>query len=161
MEDTRERILNIPNLLTLLRIVSGFLFAIFLFLGFSNIVLFWIFIAGSITDFLDGFLARLLKQTTRFGKSFDAVADKAISALALFSLALYSVNYDFFIYFKLNLLLAIILIIPRDILGLIGFLITYFRKKENIVVKDFINKLGRFVQYITLLSIILNFNLSF
>lgn len=81
MHDTWR--LNIPTVLTLSRI---FLIPLFLVVTPSHPV--WgvvIFIVASLTDFLDGYIARRTGQITRFGMIMDPIADKflVISALVL------------------------------------------------------------------------------
>jgi CDP-diacylglycerol--glycerol-3-phosphate 3-phosphatidyltransferase len=81
--------LNIPNLLTLLRILLiPFFFVVYIIdAGWSNQLATFIFVVAAITDWLDGYLARLLNQYTTFGAFLDPVADKLIVATALVMLA--------------------------------------------------------------------------
>ncbi|MFW2439505.1 MAG: CDP-diacylglycerol--glycerol-3-phosphate 3-phosphatidyltransferase [Arenicellales bacterium] len=81
--------LNIPNLLTLLRILLiPFFFVVYVFdASWSNQVATVIFVVAAITDWLDGYLARRLNQYTAFGAFLDPVADKLIVATALVLLA--------------------------------------------------------------------------
>ena len=82
--------LNLPNLLTWLRIVLIPLFVgIFYFekswvsIPNQNLVATVIFTGAAITDWLDGWLARRLNQTSAFGAFLDPVADKLMVAAAL------------------------------------------------------------------------------
>ena len=82
--------LNLPNLLTWLRILLIPLFVgIFYFdkswvsIPNQNLVATVIFTAAAITDWLDGWLARKLNQTSAFGAFLDPVADKVMVAAAL------------------------------------------------------------------------------
>ena len=82
--------LNLPNLLTWLRIILIPLFVgIFYFekswvsVPNQNLVATIIFTAAAITDWLDGWLARKLNQTSAFGAFLDPVADKLMVAAAL------------------------------------------------------------------------------
>jgi CDP-diacylglycerol--glycerol-3-phosphate 3-phosphatidyltransferase len=81
--------LNIPNILTLLRILLiPFFFIVYLLdTGWSNLAATVIFVVAAITDWLDGYLARKLNQYTTFGAFLDPVADKLIVATALVLLA--------------------------------------------------------------------------
>jgi cardiolipin synthase (CMP-forming) len=81
---------NIPNLLTWLRIILIPLFVgIFYFekswvsAANQNLVATIIFTLAAITDWLDGWLARKLNQTSAFGAFLDPVADKLMVAAAL------------------------------------------------------------------------------
>ena len=82
--------LNLPNLLTWLRIVLIPLFVGIFYFDKSwvsapnqNLVATIIFTAAAITDWLDGWLARKLNQTSAFGAFLDPVADKVMVAAAL------------------------------------------------------------------------------
>lgn len=77
--------MNIPNILTLARIVFIPLLVIVFYLPFP-----WgmplaalLFALASITDWLDGYLARRWDQSTPFGAFLDPVADKLMVAVAL------------------------------------------------------------------------------
>lgn len=77
--------INIPNLLTLFRLL---LIPVFLWLFYSGIesARFWaalVFVLAAITDALDGYLARKLEQSTPFGAFLDPVADKVMVVMAL------------------------------------------------------------------------------
>jgi len=83
--DRKSTIWNIPNILTLLRIASIPLMVVLLFSP-SRHACFWaavIFAMASITDWLDGYLARRMGIVTVFGKFLDPIADKLIVMTAL------------------------------------------------------------------------------
>lgn len=75
----------LPNLLTLLRIVLIPVFVIVFYLPFpsAQVIAAGIFAAASITDWLDGYLARKLKMLSPFGAFLDPVADKLIVSTSL------------------------------------------------------------------------------
>jgi CDP-diacylglycerol--glycerol-3-phosphate 3-phosphatidyltransferase len=77
--------LNIPNSLTLLRIGLIPVFVLFFYLpvGWSHIAATLIFGLAAATDWLDGYLARRLGETSAFGAFLDPVADKLMVATAL------------------------------------------------------------------------------
>ena len=77
--------LNIPNLLTLFRLVL-IPFILIAYYWPSESRFLWasgLFMLAAATDWLDGFLARKLNQTTDFGAFLDPVADKVTVAVAL------------------------------------------------------------------------------
>lgn len=91
MPGAHNKILNIPTMLTLSRIAL-----IPLFVGVFYMEAWWanplaaaIFLVAGLTDYLDGYLARRLNQTTRFGAFLDPVADKLMVAAALVLLVEY------------------------------------------------------------------------
>ncbi|MDD4927762.1 MAG: CDP-diacylglycerol--glycerol-3-phosphate 3-phosphatidyltransferase [Gallionella sp.] len=82
--------LNIPNLLTWLRILLIPVFVTAFYLSDStlsphlkNLIATGVFLLASATDWLDGYLARRLNQSSAFGAFLDPVADKLMVAAAL------------------------------------------------------------------------------
>ena len=82
--------LNVPNILTLIRLLFAPMLVV-VFLYFTRPYADWIalilFIFAAITDWIDGFLARLWKQSTKIGKMLDPIADKAMVVIALMVIA--------------------------------------------------------------------------
>jgi len=76
---------NIPNLLTLLRVLLIPVFILLFYLPFewSYLAASAVFAVASLTDWLDGYLARRWEQSTPFGAFLDPVADKLMVAVAL------------------------------------------------------------------------------
>jgi CDP-diacylglycerol--glycerol-3-phosphate 3-phosphatidyltransferase/cardiolipin synthase len=86
--------LNVPNLLTWLRILmTPLVVGVFYFPDTwlapwqQNVTATALFAAAAVTDWLDGYLARRLNQTSAFGAFLDPVADKLMIAAALIVLA--------------------------------------------------------------------------
>ena len=77
--------MNLPNKLTLLRIILIPVFMVVLYCGFpgANYVALAIFIVASITDLLDGKIARKYNLVTDFGKFADPLADKMLVTAAM------------------------------------------------------------------------------
>jgi CDP-diacylglycerol--glycerol-3-phosphate 3-phosphatidyltransferase len=101
--------MNIPNLLTLLRVLLIPVFILMFYLPYSWS--YWaasgVFALAALTDWLDGYLARRLQQSTAFGAFLDPVADKLMVAVALVLLVAEHSN--------LFLTLAAAVIIGREI----------------------------------------------
>ena len=76
---------NIPIFLTMFRVIliPFFVIAFYLPIEFSPFITTFIFFIAGVTDWLDGYLARKWKQTTRFGAFLDPVADKVMVVAAL------------------------------------------------------------------------------
>jgi CDP-diacylglycerol--glycerol-3-phosphate 3-phosphatidyltransferase len=88
--------MNLPNKLAVLRIILVIPFVFILSFGLRiegiggfilRILAFWIFVGASITDFLDGYIARRDNLVTNLGKLLDPLADKilVLSALIIFT----------------------------------------------------------------------------
>lgn len=77
--------LNLPNLLTLLRIVLIPVFVVLFYLPveWSNVAVTTVFAIAAWTDWFDGYLARRMNLTSAFGAFLDPVADKLMVAVAL------------------------------------------------------------------------------
>lgn len=78
-------IMNLPNQLTILRVLLIPLFVVFFYVQFSGhyFVALAVFAIASFTDFLDGHLARKYKLITNLGKFLDPVADKILVSAAM------------------------------------------------------------------------------
>jgi CDP-diacylglycerol--glycerol-3-phosphate 3-phosphatidyltransferase len=77
---------NLPNLLTVFRLLAApgvaLAFAIWV-RPVADWVALGLFVAASLTDWVDGYLARAWQQTSRFGAMLDPIADKAMVVTAL------------------------------------------------------------------------------
>ena len=80
-----EQMFNWPNVLTLVRIsvIPLLVFVYYLPYPWAHFVAAFIFALASFTDWLDGYLARYLMQTTKLGAFLDPVADKLMVSIAL------------------------------------------------------------------------------
>ena len=78
--------LNLPNFLTILRIICVPIIAVLIITAKGQgplIFAFLLFILASLTDYLDGLTARTLNQSTEFGKVLDPIADKLMTVILL------------------------------------------------------------------------------
>jgi CDP-diacylglycerol--glycerol-3-phosphate 3-phosphatidyltransferase len=84
---------TIPNILTILRLLAAPMVAV-MFLYFTRPYADWfalvLFLSAAITDWFDGYLARLWKQESRLGAMLDPIADKAMVIIALMVIVGYS-----------------------------------------------------------------------
>jgi cardiolipin synthase (CMP-forming) len=85
---------NLPNLLTYARILAVPLIVLCFFIegrlrssDFARWSALFIFVAASVTDYFDGYLARIWEQTSNIGKMLDPIADKLLVATCLLLLA--------------------------------------------------------------------------
>ena len=105
--------MNLPNKLTVLRIILTpfYLAAMLVEFEYHFLVAAIIFIAASVTDFLDGNIARKKNLVTTFGKLCDPVADKMLTTAALLA----------FMHFDLCNIWIVMIVLTRE------FLVTSFR----------------------------------
>ena len=89
-----KRALNIPNMLTYGRILAVPLIVLCFFVegrlqstDFARWAALGLFAVASITDYLDGYLARIWNQTSNIGKMLDPIADKLLISVCLLLLA--------------------------------------------------------------------------
>ncbi|MEH7827967.1 CDP-diacylglycerol--glycerol-3-phosphate 3-phosphatidyltransferase [Gemmobacter denitrificans] len=84
---------TLPNILTVLRLLAAPGVAV-MFLYFHRPWADWfaltLFICAAITDWFDGYLARLWKQESKFGAMLDPIADKAMVVIAIMVITGYS-----------------------------------------------------------------------
>lgn len=74
--------MNFPNQLTMARMIAVPIFIVVYLMGY-NVAAAIIFILASVTDFLDGYLARKHNLVSNFGKIMDPLADKLLVISAL------------------------------------------------------------------------------
>ena len=79
--------MNLPNKLTILRVIMIPFFILFMMTDFAGDASKWIalviFVVASLTDLLDGHIARKYNLVTNFGKFMDPLADKLLVCSAL------------------------------------------------------------------------------
>ena len=75
--------LNTPNLLTLFRMALIPVVVVLYFMPIAGVYVTAVFLLAGLTDWLDGYLARRLEQTSQFGEFLDPVADKLVVAAVL------------------------------------------------------------------------------
>src|SRR5882724_10649043 len=132
--------LNLPNCLTLVRILLIPIFLEFLAYQFYGQAL-AVFILGGFTDFLDGLIARKMKQQTALGAYLDPVADKLLVITSFIMLG--SIG-------GIPMWLAIV-VVGRDVLILVGYAIIYFLIEERLQVKPtVVGKWSTTLQLLTL-----------
>ncbi len=132
---------TIPNVLTMIRLILIPVFVVLFFRG-NRIAALAVFIAASLTDMLDGYLARKLNQITDFGKLFDPLADKLMVLTALVCQGIAGV-------FPWS---AIIIVICKEIVMVLGGL---FMLNKNVVVYS--NYVGKAAQCCFILALVLSF----
>jgi cardiolipin synthase len=133
--------MNIPNLLTLLRIILVPLIVILL-IQRSFVKALIVFIAAALSDALDGFLARILNQQTVLGAYLDPIADKALLASSFVTLSVLHIIPGW---------LAVI-VISRDVIILLGISVLSIMSISVKILPTFISKITTALQLGTVLT---------
>ncbi len=107
--------MNLPNTLTMLRILMVPVFLVFLVHGYYKLALVT-FVAAGITDAVDGTLARVMHEKTELGAMLDPLADKLLALTAFITLTALG---------KLPLWLTLAVIF-RDVIIVSGSVVIYF-----------------------------------
>jgi len=149
-KENQEKFFNVPNIITSFRLILVFVFIYMLFNKFEIYYTLSVFIVAAATDWFDGFFARKLNQTSKFGARMDYIVDRIFTILVVSSLFIY-MFLEGILEKEFSLLL---MSVSREILGTPGFLIALIRKKEYYHVR-YIGKVTTFVQSCALGAIIL------
>ncbi len=136
--------MNIPNLLTIFRIILVPVYLNVFFSGGENSILYsgLIFLLAGLTDVLDGHIARKYNMQTKLGSVLDPFADKLMSFAVLLS----------FTYSKIIPPWIIIILGLKEISLIIGAVIMYLFKGKQVIPA---NKFGKFATVSFYLAIIL------
>lgn len=147
-----EKIWNIPNILTLSRILITFAIVYLVFAQFNFIAIAVLFALGMITDFLDGQIARRFGMKTEFGAKFDMIADRFLMIGTALVLVI-----EFMVIGVLTRghMLMIFIILTREIITF-PFAIMAFVSNRSMPPARFIGKLTTCLQGFALPAILLS-----
>lgn len=142
---------NIPNILSVIRILLVFVFVAVFFLLENKIWALVIFLTAGATDVVDGFLARKFNWITELGKVLDPFADKLMQCTVLVCLVIdHVVPLWFLLIFFAKELLTL----------LIGFLV--IRRRSVVVVSKWYGKTSVCLFYATIfVAVILEYVVKF
>ncbi|MBI3811180.1 MAG: CDP-alcohol phosphatidyltransferase family protein [Nitrospirae bacterium] len=134
--------MNLPNLLTILRILLIPVFFYFLIYGYNGWAL-AVFLAASLTDSLDGLIARLANQRTRLGTYLDPLADKLLLTASFLTMAILQVIPVW----------TAVIVVSRDLILILGSLILHLTQAQQEISPTFLGKSTTAVQlsYVTLI----------
>lgn len=130
--------MNIPNMLTMIRIILVPVFVILLMQG-SFFYALTVFIIAGVTDGLDGFLARILRQQTVLGSYLDPLADKALIITAFVALSILDIIPGW---------LAVI-VISRDCVILLGVSVLFLMSVSFEIRPAYVSKATTVLQLLT------------
>ncbi len=141
--------MNLPNKLTVLRCILTFVFLLVLVAGFPFCygVALLLFIVASLTDMLDGKIARKHNLITNLGKFLDPLADKMLTTAAFLGIMACVAE------FRVSLCWALMLILSRE------FMVTSVRllaAKDGVVVAaSFAGKLKTVMQMVSIIYMLM------
>lgn len=137
--------MNIPNILTVIRLIMIPVLVVVFYLPwqYGQIVAAVIFAVAAITDWLDGWLARKLEQSTPFGAFLDPVADKLMVVVALVLLV-----EDY--HFPLFTIPALIIIGREIVISALREWMAELGKRANVAV-SWLGKLKTTIQMIAII----------
>jgi CDP-diacylglycerol--glycerol-3-phosphate 3-phosphatidyltransferase len=139
--------INLPDYLSLSRIFFTLLFLIFK--DYNNLLLIILFLVV-LSDVLDGYLARKLKISSKFGAIIDPLTDKFF-VLIVFSFFLYNKQINF---------LQFVLLTLRDLYSLVEVILTLIANNKKTHKARFYGKITTTLQYFMILILILNLELK-
>ena len=143
--------MNVPNLLTLLRILLIPVFVIFIMYRRFSLALITFAVAG-ITDGLDGLIARLTHQKTELGAYLDPIADKLLLTSSFIMLAVAQMLPQW----------LVVIVITRDVIILMGFCIFILTNKRPRIRPTLVSKMTTTFQILTILLVLVTgFNPAF
>ncbi len=132
------RIILIPVFVSLL-IYSG----IHPYLRFVAVA---VFVIAVLTDFFDGLVARIKKEKSEFGQIIDPLADKLLLLTAFISL--YLLKFPIYLW-------VVLVVVSRDIILLLGFVILHFLKIDITISPSIWGKITTFLQMFTVLWVLI------
>lgn len=152
-QEIKEDFFNVPNMITLARMVLIFFVVFMVFNNYSKWTIAIVFGIAAFTDWLDGFFARRLKQTTTIGARLDQVTDRIFTLVIVIGLLFYFIRHE------PDKIILLFLVSSREIIGSFGLVIRLIRNKDAYKVR-YIGKVTTFVQSFAIAFIIVGFSWS-
>jgi len=141
-------VLNIPNTLTIARIVIIPIFITSIIYKRYDYAL-YLFIFAALTDMFDGLFARLTNQKTALGTFLDPLADKFLLVTTYIIMSVYELIPKW----------LTITVISRDIIIIIGWLLLYLVSDTSRVEPSLLGKITIWVQSFLIAYVLVNINL--
>ena len=143
--------MNLANKLTLLRMLLVPIFLIFIAIHeipYGTFIATFIFVIASVTDKLDGYIARSRNQITNFGKFMDPLADKLLVTAALISLVEFRVVPSW----------AAVIIIAREFA--VSGLRTIAASEGKVIAASWWGKIKTVIQIVAIILLLIEVNIS-
>ncbi len=136
--------MNLPNILTLIRVLLIPVFVIFIINKLFGWAFFTFAVAG-ITDGIDGLMARITHQRTELGAYLDPIADKLLLFSAFISLAIIEMVPSW----------LVVIILTRDVIILVGFLVMLLISYHPKINPSLLSKATTVFQIVTILLVLM------
>jgi cardiolipin synthase (CMP-forming) len=133
-------VLNVPNFLTLLRLIAIPIFLILL-VDFRYSEALAVFVAAGITDSLDGAIARMTKTKTELGAYLDPAADKLLLMSAFTTLGIMGEVPRW----------VVVIVLSRDIMLVLGYFLLFTMTSSAMEVRP--SPIGKFSTFLQLASV--------
>lgn len=153
----KENIYNIPNPLSLSRIILSFPIVLLILYDVNLAWAIGIFVFAAFTDFLDGFIARKYNQVTNFGRNLDMIADRILMISVIIAIIIYLSNHNLL---NLEKIILMLLIVTREIICWPFFIVALVLKKRMIPHARFFGKLMTVMQGITFPMIVIGWTIA-
>ena len=137
--------MTIPNLITILRVLLVPIFVIYI-INDRTLGSLIIFVIASVSDALDGFIAKVFHQKSDLGAYLDPLSDKILLVTAYITLAILKMIPSW----------LAVLIISRDVIILLGVLVLYLNRHPVKVHPSLLSKSTTCLQIATILMVLSN-----
>ena len=152
--------MNWPNRLTFIRLLTvPFLIIAVIYRREDHFILcnlpLLLFIFASLTDAIDGYIARKYNQKTELGTFLDPLADKTLILTTFLSLhfsSTYAIKMPVWV---------LIIIASRDFIIVMWLIVSYMTHLEIVIKPNFLGKTTTFFQMLTIMCLLLQLTYSF
>ena len=138
MKRNVKMVWNVPNILTLIRLLLIPVFVLFMAQNRMTAALI-VYVSASLTDLVDGYIARKFNQITDFGKLMDPLADKLMILSLMIGMLLKGIVP----------VAAIVLVILKDVLLIAGGV--FLLKRKKVVYSMALGKVAQFIIVVALI----------
>ena len=142
MQEEKQNIWNVPNILTMLRLLLIPIFWVLMMARDNETAALIVFVTASLTDLLDGYIARHYNQITDWGKLFDPLADKLMVISVMLSLVIKG---------AVPVVILVILLLKEVLMIIGGALMLHYK------VVVYAKPIGKVAQFVVVVGLILCF----
>ena len=137
--------MNVPNMITMLRVGLVPLFIIVFFFSGENAIMYsvYIFIFAGFTDIADGYIARKYNLVTKLGQVMDPLADKLmlVAVIGCFTLE------------NLLPIWVLIIVVIKELFMVVGSFVLYKKKDKTIIPANKYGKISTIIFYVAIVFV--------